>query len=88
MLDKTLIVLYSMDMATRQVWISKSKKMLPVVEEALRTFPDAGNDSQALTRALFNWYYGRQEDSKRGALTRIEQKIDKLLSLQEATNES
>lgn len=68
-------------MSERQVWISRSKKMLPVIEEALRTFPDAANDSQALTRALFNWFYDRQENSKRGALTRIEQKLDRLLTI-------
>jgi hypothetical protein len=72
-----------MYMSDRQVWISKSKKMLPVIEEAYQAFPDAANDSQALTRALFHWYYSRQENSKRGALARLEQKIDKLLALQE-----
>ena len=65
--------------ATHQVWISKSKQMQPIIEEARRTFPDAASDSQALTRALFHWYHGRQDNSKRGALGRIEEKQDKTL---------
>ena len=67
-----------MYMSERQVWISRSKNMMPVIEEARRTFPDADNDSQALTRALFNWYHNRQDDSKRGALRRMEADMAKL----------
>ena len=62
-----------MYMSNRQVWISKSKAMYPVIEEARLAFPDAANDSQALTRALFHWFHGRQENSKRGALARLEE---------------
>jgi hypothetical protein len=52
--------------------------MLPVIEEARNTFPDAANDSQALTRALFHWYHNRQENSKRGALARLESEVAQL----------
>ena len=64
-------------MSERQVWISKSKNMIPVIEAAHETFPDAASDSQALTRALFHWYHSRQENSKRGALARLETEVAK-----------
>ena len=64
-----------MYMSERQIWISRSKNMLPVIVEARRAFPDADNDSQALTRALFHWHHGRQENSKRGALARLEERL-------------
>lgn len=63
-------------MSKRQLSISLSKNMLPVIAEAREAFPDVTTDSQALTRALFHWYHGRQENSKRGALDRIEKKLD------------
>lgn len=68
-------------MAKGQVSISTKGEMANVLAEAYRAFPDASRDSQALTRALFHWYYARQENSKRGALTRIEQKLDKVLDI-------
>ena len=64
-----------MYMSERQVWISRSKKMLPVIAEARESFPDAGGDSQALARALFHWYHDRQNNSKRGALARLEERL-------------
>jgi hypothetical protein len=46
--------------------------MEEVISVARETFPDAANDAQALTRALFNWYHDRESNSKRGSLNRIE----------------
>lgn len=68
-------------MSNRQLWISRSKNMLPVIAEAREAFPDAESDAQALTRALFHWYHGRQENSKRGALDRIEIKLNEIIAL-------
>lgn len=59
-------------MTQKQTSISIVGKMAPVVEEALRTFPDSKKPGQALTRALFHWYHNRQENSKSAALKRIE----------------
>jgi len=52
-----------------------------VLIEAHRTFPDAGDDMQALTRALFHWFHGRQENSKRGSLARIEEMVGIILEM-------
>lgn len=54
--------------------------MIPVIEAARQAFPDAANDSQALTRALFHWHHGREENSKRGALARLEAEMAELKS--------
>lgn len=66
-------------MPGKQVSISRSKEMLPVIEEARRKFIDARTDAQALTRALIRWYYDQQGDSRRAASDRLERKLDELL---------
>lgn len=53
----------------------------PVVAEAHRTFPDAEDDMQALYRALFHWYHGRQDNSKRSSLARIEEMLGIILEM-------
>lgn len=68
-------------MPRKQVWLGRSTKMEEVIAEARRTFPDAETDAQALTRALFHWFHGRQENSKRGALVRIEEMLDIILEI-------
>lgn len=62
-------------MAKGQVSISTTGKMAEVLADALDTFPDAETEAQALTRALFHWYHGRQENSKRGALAKLEERV-------------
>lgn len=62
-------------MAKGQVSISTTGKMAEVLANARDTFPDAQTDAQALTRVLFHWHHGRQENSKRGALARLEERV-------------
>ena len=73
-------------MSNKQLSITKSRQMQPVIDEAMRTFPDATTPSQALTRALFHWYHGRESNGKRASLDRIERKIDRLIELLETIN--
>lgn len=65
-------------MSKYQVWLSRSREMEQVIEEARRTFPDADTDGRALTRALFHWHHGRQENSKRGALADIQERLARI----------
>jgi hypothetical protein len=65
-------------MPSKQLSITKSKAMLPVIDEAKETFPDAATDAQALTRALFHWFHNRQQNSKRASLDRTEQKLNRM----------
>ena len=75
--------------------LSKSKKqtsigtvgqMRRVLVEALEAFPDADRSADAYKRALMHWYHGRQENSKRGSLQRLEENdatiLERLASLE------
>jgi hypothetical protein len=53
--------------------------MEDVIAEARLAFPDAETDAQALTRALFHWFHGREENGKRVALARIEEMLEIIL---------
>lgn len=57
----------------KQLSISRSKKMIPIIEEARRTFVEARSDSEAVNRLLFHWFHNRQENSIRGNQRRAEE---------------
>ena len=63
----------------KQTSVSVVGPMLPALVEALEAFPDASTASEALKRALLHWYHGRQENSKRGALLKIEANTEQIL---------
>lgn len=76
--ENTVITVSREIMAKGQVSISTTGKMAEVLADALDIFPDAQTEAQALTRALFHWHHGRQENSKRGALARLETEMSEL----------
>lgn len=57
--------------AKKQTSISTTGPMRKVLIEALRAFEDSDSPAKAYARALSDWYYNRQENSKRGALREI-----------------
>lgn len=57
--------------APKQASISTQGTMQKVLRAALEAFEDADTPGQAYRRALLNWLYSREKNSKRGALDAI-----------------
>ena len=70
----------------KQTSIGTAGQMRRVLVEALEAFPDAERSADAYKRALLHWYHGRQENSKRGSLQRLEENdaaiLERLASLE------
>lgn len=49
------------------------------MQEAIKTFDDADTLERANIRQLLHWKHGREENSIRGALRRIDGKLEQLL---------
>jgi hypothetical protein len=68
-----------LEKAPKQASVSTQGNIRKVLVEALKTFPDAQNVGQAYHRALWHWYHARQENSKWGGLSRLEENDKEIL---------
>jgi hypothetical protein len=64
----------------KQASVSTQGTMQKVLRSALEAFEDADTPGQAFRRALLNWHYSREENSKRKALDAILADTDEIKS--------
>lgn len=65
-------------MPGKQLSISRSKALVPVIELAMERWPDSRTESAALTRALLRWYYDQQGDSRKAVAERTDKRLEAL----------
>lgn len=70
-------------MPGRQLSIARSAEIIPVIELAMRQWPDSRSEADALKRALIRWYYDTQGESRREIAKRTEAKLDRILEILE-----
>ncbi len=59
--------------------MAETGSIAAAMTEARSTFDDADTHERALIRQLLHWAHGREENSIRGSLRRVEAKLDELL---------
>ena len=56
-------------------FVTPETKANAVLKKAESVYEDAQNPPAALTRAMFGWSYDQEDNSKRGALRRLETEV-------------
>lgn len=71
-------------MPGRQLSLARSVALVPVIELAVRQWPDSRSEADALKRALIRWYHDNQGESRREIAKRTDEKLDRILEILEA----
>lgn len=56
-------------------FVTPNTKARAVLKKAESVYEDAQSPPAALTRAMFGWSYDQEDNSKRGALRRLEEEV-------------
>jgi hypothetical protein len=63
-------------MPGKQLSISRSKALIPVIELAMERWPASKSEAAALTSALMRWFYDQQGDSRRAVAERTDKRLE------------